>query len=258
MSKKLALNGIMTQELYEWFGRENKKLLKEIDDPNLRESFLALEVVKLLNPELAREFENNPDARFARWVKNRGGELPRYQKREGLLAPRERKMEIVNLRWIGLAVLVVVVGGGLFHLIKKETKSEKLPPKPRKKPDIPTRKETVHSFVIAIAIDASKLEDQELTPESLAELTTQSVLYWVGSEDEWEEVQQTLALDTLHSSPSSEDALVLVSAQLRSTKPTPTTRVEISSLLRETSTADSAKWKVEETGRLNEVGFKRR
>ena len=167
-------------------------------------------------------------------------------------------MEIEKLRWIGFAVLVVVVGGGLFHLITKETKPESLPPQPKKKPDIPTRQETVNSLVIAVAIDAGKLEAQELTSKSLAELVSQSAFYWVGSADEWEGVKQNLALDNLDSRPSTEDALVLVSVQLGSTKPAPTTRVEVSSLLRQAPTKIPEKWEIEEPGRLSEEGFKRR
>ncbi len=112
-----------------------------------------------------------------------------------------------------------------------------------------------------MGIFAGQLPPGEFIASSAADLVSKATFWWVGETDSWLNVKRSGIFIPLTGSPSSEDELIMLAMDLIHTSESPpTSRPEVSSLLRAAGTGDIElvdKFTVNKPSELMALGFKR-
>lgn len=242
-----ALRGALTNAIYEELGSAHRVLFEEAKaaDSSAHGPELATLVLARLTPELAHQARGNPQF-FRRWVEHRGGELPRTGKREAFRdfvveqiagAKEVDRVEKEDLRWVGLAVLVAVVGAAFVALTRRTSTSAPLEPL-RPVPSM------VRPIRFAIAGFSRRIRDAGTGPTAASGLLTEAAYWWVGTRDGWERVADASALLPIDRLPESDDALLVVVFEEASgdTTSLPSSRPEGASRLRGAASVGDLRW----------------
>jgi hypothetical protein len=253
------LRAALRNEVYEFLGRQHSELLSSIrrQHPNIGGAGLALAALRQLHPDSARNAEQvGADHFFRRWIENRGGELPRIRIREQLMpALSTSEDHTMELRWLGLAILVAAAGGAFLWLLARSKNPEtSLPPSPQPAKPQPVR--------FAAAAFSGKVRDAGTAPESAGDLLTQATYWWVGSADAWSAVTNNVPLTRIDTVPDTDDALVVVAYETaRPPSGIPSSRPEGATRLRDAAREHDLRFvgmfSVEDPSLMTNAGFRR-
>jgi hypothetical protein len=262
---KDGLGPALCNEVYLHIGKFNEGFLKQVtlENPHLEGAGVGVAVLRLLEVNVPSNALRDPTEFFKEWVKSRDGhDLPGHSKKwrspEWIPNDNNESMKSEdNLRWIGLAVLVAV-SYGIWRLLQNARMAPAGPNVPTPPPP-PRAKKT--RICIAMGIFAGQLPPGEFVASSAADLVSKATFWWVGETNSWLNVQKSGFIVPLTGSPSSEDELIMLVMNLIHTPEfPPTSRPEVSSLLRAAGTRDIElvdKFTVNKPGELMALGFKR-
>jgi hypothetical protein len=206
----------------------------------------------------------DPSEFFEEWLEEHDGrDLPGHETRK-FRRPKwipkndnESMKSEDNLRWVGLAVLVAV-SYGIWRVLQ----NSRIPPvEPNvTSPPLPPRAKKSR-ICIAMGIFAGQLPPGEFVASSAADLVSKATFWWGGETDSWQKVMNSGIFNPLTGSPSSDDSLVMLVVNLIHTSEfPPTSRPEVSSLLRAADTRDIElvdRFTVSKPDALMDLGFRR-
>lgn len=251
------LAAALTNATYEFLGAKHRPLLDAArrESPRARGATLATTVLGLLEPELARAARHEGEAFFSRWLSQHGGEGPRV--RSGWMTPKEETMEAEDLRWVGLAVFIVLASGALLRLTQK--RSDDGPREPRPLPVAVPKPQAVQ---FAVAAFSGKVRDVGATAATAGDLLTLAAFWWVGSADSWDGIVRTAGLSEASSVPDTDDALLVALYEAPGTSAgTPSSRPEGATRLREAARAGELRmlgmFAISDPACLSAAGFRR-
>lgn len=221
--------GVPTASIYKFLGELHRSLIDELrqETPDLRGPRLAAAVLTTMLPELAPNELRDAAAFFSNWRAQYEAEfIPKMTLDYWL--PESNTMEIEDLRWVGLGVLVAIAGGVLLERRSRKglgtAKTVDIPPRPAEPPK-PIR--TVVSAIVGKVRGG-------VTEKNAGDLLTSAAFWWSGSLDDWETLVRDACLSPTPKIPESDDALVFVVYDAPgSSNGTPTSRLEGASRLRE-------------------------
>lgn len=259
---KGPLDEALTHETYELIGRANEALMTLAREkaPDVWGADLAVEVLDLVHPESGRQARQEGKAVFfERWLSRHGGHDPRSTFLEQMIRGNEVEAMREDLRWVGLAVMVVVFAGGLVSVVwqkRSEAKRASLPSEP---PAPSSRRSPVH---LAIVVLSGTLRETGTQPESAGALLTRSTHWWSGGRDEWVTTERSLGLSPIEHLPETDNTLVMVTYEMSLTDGTPpTSRPEGADRLRAASKTNALRlvgsFVLDEPSRLSAAGFRR-
>jgi hypothetical protein len=264
---KADLGPALCDEVYLKIGEFNEELLKQVmlDSPRPEGAAIGIAVLRALGVKVPPNALHDPTEFFREWIADHDGKnLPGHSRttisRVVSWCTKDNNESMKsedNLRWVGLAVLVAV-SYGIWRLLKNarvapEGQNVPTPPLP------PRAKKT--RICVAMGIFAGQLPPEEFVASSAADLVSKATFWWVGDTDSWPNVGKSGIFIPLIGSPSSDDALImLVMNLIHTSESPPTSRPEVSSLLRAAGTRDIElvnKFTVSKPGELMALGFKR-
>lgn len=257
-----ALRPTLTNATYEHLGRQNEELLHRAQRaaPHARGPTLAaIALCLLLPPESTAEVQRGEEQYFERWVHARGGEMPGLGRRDQLFGRfTGEALEIENLRWIGLAVLVALASGAFVWLLNRERSSADAAPAPRP----PVASPRPQTLCFAVAAFSGKVRDTGATPDTAGSLLTQSTFWWVGPRQGWDGVSRSAGLSPLEALPQTDDALLVVAYEApHAPGALPSSRPEGATFLREASKGGELRvmgtFSVRDTSQLSAAGFRK-
>jgi hypothetical protein len=222
--------------VYDDLGEMHRDLLDEIRrmHPASEGEELGLLALRLLSRDAADRIAPRGASDLRRWVERQGGELPRVKLRESLNPFGEDPMRM-DLRWIGLAVVVAVLGGALLYLRRRQAsasadRDSQSPEPPRVSP---TSVSSKRSLRIAVAIPGSNLREVGLREAAAADILTRATYWWTGEPGTWDRVVADLGLSDLTNDPG-DDEMVLIAFDIGNhTGSAPSSRPEAATLLRD-------------------------
>ena len=208
--------GLLRQETYLYLGQQNRGLLREVfrRDPDARGAEIALAVLELLDVGEATAARSRPARFFKDWLRQRGGEEPASARRRdrfvGYLTGGDDGMEAEHWKWVGLGLIVALVGGGVVwaQLAKRRGGG---PPAPLQQPPRPAPpKPQPVRWRLAVGVFSGKLRDRSLSAKEVADVLALAPYWWVGQQGSWSRVESSAELQSVDGLPESDDALVVV------------------------------------------------
>lgn len=262
---KTGLRPALCNDVYLHIGGSNKEVLQQVtrDSPHLEGAGVGVAVLRALGVNVPSNDLRDPSEFFKKWVNDHDGkDLPGHIKkwRSHEWTPRDNNESMKsedNLRWVGLAVLVAV-SYGIWRLLQNARVAPEGTNVPAQPQPLRSKKTRI---CIAIGIFAGQMPPGEFVASSAADLVSKATFWWVGETDSWPNVGKSGILIPLTGSPSSDDALImLVMNLIHTSESPPTSRPEVSSLLRVAGTRDIElvdKFTVNKPEELMALGFKR-
>ncbi len=258
MGPDYRIRAVLTKAHYEFFGESHRALLSAVrhKSPNASGAELATEVLRLIDPSTAQRPEYQGAQFFDHWIKQRGGESPRdnFLKRHAT-----GNMEIEDIRWVGLAVLIATVGGALVQLLRKRNDDAPAPSALRPHYTSIPKLQTVR---FAVAAFSGKVRDAGATDAGAGDLLTHAAFWWVGSPQDWDGIIRAAGLAPISEIPDTDDALmVLLFDAVNTTAETPSSRPEGATYLREAARSRNLRMRgmfaTSDSCRLIDFGFRR-
>lgn len=257
-----SLRPALCEEVYLYFGNSNRELLQQAESENqcLEGARIGAAVLRRFKLEGLGDYTQDPEAFFKKWLNDQGGgELPKKSSFVRNLLKREDELIMdYKIKWVGLAVLV-----GVSYSVWRLFENRNTNPAPSRPNASPPKqpKAKINRACISLGIFANHLPSGELVVSDIADLVSKTYAWWVGEQDSWMSIERSGILTPLAGSPSSDGVLIVLVVNLIHTAETPpSSRLEVSSLLRAAAAEDveiSGKFTVSHPEKLNSLGFKR-
>lgn len=251
---------------------------------NLGGAKLGLEALKVLDPDTYQDVQGlsrSPRESFREWLDNEelrlGDLLP--QETHPHTDTRREKMEI---RWIGVAALVALLGGASLYALKKlngTTTNRKHNPEPSGDapegqdqhvgltPDAAARdtdRERTSTIYVAVGVHSRTVRD--VGGRTLAEapaLMREGMYWWSGNEEEWEDLLSSEGLQQISEVPEADDKLLIIGYEVPRKTDLPSYSLEIRNLLKKSHKKNDEEadvvgtYRVSRASLLEELGFSR-
>ena len=233
---------LLNASAYEALGRSHSQVFDEMRsrDPDLRGAELAAHALALISPDLAAVIAPGGGADLREWVVRKGGTLPAGLSaswtghgRIGGLLP-EVSAEGDPVQWLGLAVVVALVGGITlpFGVPRLRTPAVELrSPRSQRPPD--SRPSTGVDLTIALGTDGGKVRMVGVDPSRAGDLLTRATYWWTGAPAAWRELSTNLSLRPISAPNHDDDFVVVVYSVTPAPSSGPTSRPEAAMLLQD-------------------------
>lgn len=147
-------------------------------------------------------------------------------------------MKIIEIA--GIVLLVFVAGGVIWITARQPNKNKPREDSRSKSAQNLTASRETKTIRLALAIFAEKLPADGLDGAKVADLVARTTYWWAGTPDSWELMHESDALQPLHGSPASENALIVILVDIPAESP-PASRLEAASQIRSAASKGSVR-----------------
>jgi len=257
------LKGALNFKTYEFLGKKHLDLLKEVHQrhPCAHEDNLAAEILTLLVPEVGNLARAQGRTFFHQWVKQHDGVLPEISLLDHFGSDERRQMEQLDIRWIGLAVLIAFVGGSLVQqLLRARDAKDSVTLREPRPESVPAPKPQTWRF--AVAAFTSSIRNSGHNTSAAADVLTIATFWWVGPPSQWGSIIRDANLTEISAIPDTDDVLIILAYDVPGTSGgPPTSRTELAMKLRDAARRGELRtvgiFTTSDQHSLNATGFRR-